>query len=450
MSSSRNKFHSDFKIAVATGLIPVYALAFLPKSTRYNLLNISPEEFADLIGLDYSSLNISKHEIIENFALTKRFAQSISSQRLFKTIFRVHYIIISIYSSLISISFKDLKIKRKVINCINRFKHIIGFDRALRYFNISKSAFYSWSKQLSLKCFDSPVGKCLKIWTTQLTKIEVDTLKNIITEKLKLFWPLSSIWGFAFSKNIISFSYSTFLKYVKILKLDKNIYRFKRTRKTGLVSSAPNQFWNADVTIYKLLNGLKAYIYLLIDNFSNYILSWRVSAELSSAIRKETVEQAYLIYGNHNPHIIYSDVFPLLNAELTIENYYTHLITDGGPENKGELDIYLNNPDVKIRKLIALQDIDYSNSAIEALNKTAKYQYLHLKNIPDIQALISTLDTWIPIYNIERPNCKGKYLLTPSEIYNGKTIDKTIIKTRLIQAKNDRIIYNKLNPCGVC
>lgn len=168
--------------------------------------------------------------------------------------------------------------------------------------------------------------------------------------------------------------------------------------------TAPNQFWNADVTIYKFHSSVKAYIYLLIENFSNFILSWKISTELSSAIRKETVEQAYLKYGNYNPFIIYSDVFPLLNVELTIENYYIHLMTDAGPENLGELDTYLNNPAVKIKKLIALKDINYSNSAIEALNKTAKYQYLHLNNIPDIDVLISTLDKWIPIYNNERPN----------------------------------------------
>ncbi len=125
-------------------------------------------------------------------------------------------------------------------------------------------------------------------------------------------------------------------------------------------------------------------------------------------------------------------------------------MTDAGSENKGCLDDYLNYPDIKIRKLIALKDINYSNSAIEALNKIVKYQRLHLVNVSDIDTLTETLDKWIPVYNNERPNRKGNYLLTPNEIYNGKTIDKTEISNRILKAKAERIAYNKKNSCGVC
>jgi hypothetical protein len=73
-----------------------------------------------------------------------------------------------------------------------------------------------------------------------------------------------------------------------------------------------------------------------------------------------------------------------------------------------------------------------------------------LINIPDIDSLIHTLDKWIPIYNNERTNSKGQYLLTPFEIYNGKTIDKTAFKERLILAKAERISFNKQSSCGIC
>jgi hypothetical protein len=165
---------------------------------------------------------------------------------------------------------------------------------------------------------------------------------------------------------------------------------------------------------------------------------------------KETVEKFYNKYGYLSTNVIYSDVFPLINADLTIENYYIHLITEGGSENKGELNTYLQNPDIKLKKLIAYQDIAYSNSAIEAFNKIVKYQELHLKNIPDIDTLERTLSDWIPIFNNQRPNRKGKYLLTPSELYNSNTIDPLRIKKRLDQARIDRIRFNKIYSCGIC
>ena len=240
-----------------------------------------------------------------------------------------------IYNTIVSIfitygfyNLKNINTKRKIVNAITRVKNIIGFDRAIRYFKITKSTFYNWQKQFEYKCSDSVVGLCLKFFPSQLTKIEVDTLKRIILDKIKLFWPLASIWGYAFSHGIINFSYSTFLKYVKLLKIE--IKKYIRKRKPGLRATRINQFWHADVTILKLINGIKIYIYLLIDNFSNFILSYRISSTLSANTRKDTVEEAYEKYGECNPEIIYSDVFPILNADLSIDNFYIHLVTDDG------------------------------------------------------------------------------------------------------------------------
>jgi hypothetical protein len=114
------------------------------------------------------------------------------------------------------------------------------------------------------------------------------------------------------------------------------------------------------------------------------------------------------------------------------------------------VDIYLSDPDIKIRKLIALKDIRYSNSPIEAANKILKYQELHLINIPNLTALIAALDKWIPVFNNERPNRKGGYLLTPYEIYNGKTIDKNEINSRYLIAKTERITQNRKAVCELC
>jgi hypothetical protein len=447
---NRNRFHSDYKIAIALNLISPNDLKYLPKSTRSRLLNTSFEEFADLIGLNKSSsFDFSNPDLPEKLDIIRKFARSNTAIRLFKAALMIYNTIVSIFLTYGFFNIKEINVKQKIVSTINRVKNIIGFDRAVRYFKIAKSTCYNWLKQISYSCTDSTNGLCLRFFPSQLTIMETDSFKEIVINKLKLFWPFSSIWGYAFSKGIINFSYTTFLRYIKMLKLGDKIRRYKRKRKQGLVTTAPNQFWHADVTIYKTLNGIKTYIYLLIDNFSNFILSYRVSTTLSATIRKETVKDAYDKYGNHNPKIIYSDVFPLLNADLTIENYYTHLLTDGGSENKGALD-YLRDPDVRIKKLIAMQDIDYSNSAIKALNKIVKYQDLHLVNIPDVETVELNLNEWIPVYNNERPNRKGCYLMTPFEIYNGKIIDKTSIKKRINQARTERILYNRTHSCGIC
>ena len=50
--------------------------------------------------------------------------------------------------------------------------------------------------------------------------------------------------------------------------------------KVGLRTGAPNEAWHIDVTIIKLLDGTKAYVHAVIDNFSRRILAWTVAGRL--------------------------------------------------------------------------------------------------------------------------------------------------------------------------
>ena len=50
--------------------------------------------------------------------------------------------------------------------------------------------------------------------------------------------------------------------------------------KVGLRTHAPNEAWHIDVTIIKLLDGTKAYVHAVIDNFSRRILAWTVAGRL--------------------------------------------------------------------------------------------------------------------------------------------------------------------------
>jgi len=88
----------------------------------------------------------------------------------------------------------------------------------------------------------------------------------------------------------------------------------KEKYSTGLRASYPDQIWHADITIVKTLDGMKYYVYLLMDNFSRFILSWRIEEVVSGRIRVETIREACKKYHDKN-------------------NIMTTLITDGGPEN---------------------------------------------------------------------------------------------------------------------
>jgi transposase InsO family protein len=47
--------------------------------------------------------------------------------------------------------------------------------------------------------------------------------------------------------------------------------------KIGLRTSRPNEIWHIDTTVIRLLDGTRAYLDAVIDNFSRRILAWRVA-----------------------------------------------------------------------------------------------------------------------------------------------------------------------------
>ena len=53
--------------------------------------------------------------------------------------------------------------------------------------------------------------------------------------------------------------------------------------KEGLRTTKPNEAWHVDTTVFRLLDGSKAYVQAIIDNYSRRILAWRISGKLEPA-----------------------------------------------------------------------------------------------------------------------------------------------------------------------
>jgi len=176
---------------------------------------------------------------------------------------------------------------------------------------------------------------------------------------------------------------------------------------------------------------MKYYVYLLMDNYSRFILNYQVSDRVSAKIRLESIRQAYEKY-IRNP---FEDV---------------QLIVDGGVENNNKaIDDYTNLDEVSIRKLIAGKDIRFSNSMVEAQNKILKYHYLFKHSSYDIHELRKLLDWIIRDYQYNRPHHSLKGL-TPFEALCGQQVPKDLWKKQALEARQVRIQENTSKSCGVC
>lgn len=85
---------------------------------------------------------------------------------------------------------------------------------------------------------------------------------------------------------------------------------------------------------------------------------------------------------------------------------------------------------------------------IEAANKQLKYQFLYHQSIPDYESLKEFLQKAVEDYNNRPHHCLNG--LTPLDVLNGKTFNKTYYKQQILNAKLNRIIENKRTNCSHC
>jgi putative transposase len=185
-----------------------------------------------------------------------------------------------------------------------------------------------------------------------------------------------------------------------------------------------------DVTIFRPLDHTRVYLYFLIDNFSRFILNWKASISYSAEITFQNISEAYDKY-----HL--NQINPVID-----------LICDGGSENKGEVDAYVNGPTSNIQKLIAQTDIIFSNSMVEAVNKRMKYDFLFTTKLLNIEQTKQYL-----IYAIEQYNNKphsSLFGLTPHEVFNGAIPDKDMFRQAMRHAALKRKEINLKQECLNC
>ena len=192
----------------------------------------------------------------------------------------------------------------------------------------------------------------------------------------------------------------------------------------------PRQDNHADVSIFRLLDNTKAYIYLIVDNYSRKILGWKVSKYYRSSIMFENLKEVYEKYKLEQLHP------------------FCDLLVDDGVENKGAVDEGIINEPLFINKLIAQKDIIFSNSMIEAINKRLKYDFLYTREYTDINELQRNFENVIEtMNNLPRAVLFG---LSSDEVFDGAIPNKYLYSPQMYNAKIERKRANLNLSCDEC
>lgn len=160
-----------------------------------------------------------------------------------------------------------------------------------------------------------------------------------------------------------------------------------------LTIDRPGQVWSTDITFIPMDRGW-LYLTAVLDWFSRYVLSWRLSNTLDSLFCLEALEEA--LAGHDRPEIF--------NSDQGVQ--FTSTAFTGRLEREG-ISISM---DGRGRAL--------DNVFVERLWRTVKYEEVYLKGYRDGQDAHQGLSRYFPFYNQKRSHQSLDYL-TPAAVYFG-------------------------------
>ena len=182
----------------------------------------------------------------------------------------------------------------------------------------------------------------------------------------------------------------------------KAIYRRPRTSKpamghklypyllNGIAINRPNQVWAADITYIPMARGF-LYLVVIMDWYSRYILSWRLSNTLDANFCVDALQEAL---GKGRPEIFNTDQ----GAQFTGEAF-TGLLEQHG-----------------IRISMDGKGSYTDNLFIERLWRTVKYEEVYLKAYQDGRDTRIGIGDYFRFYNTERLHQALRYR-TPAEVF---------------------------------
>ena len=149
---------------------------------------------------------------------------------------------------------------------------------------------------------------------------------------------------------------------------------------SGLKIDRPNQVWSTDITYIPMAKGF-VYLVAIIDWYSRYVLSWRISNTLDSDFCVDALNDARRAYGQ--PEIFNTDQ----GSQFTSDKFINAL---------------KENEDIRISMDGKGRWVD--NVFVERLWRSLKWEEVYPKCYDTVFEAKAGISTWMNFYNQERPH----------------------------------------------
>jgi putative transposase len=178
--------------------------------------------------------------------------------------------------------FPEGESKRILLRAIERSGKVLPLHAALRIARLSSSRYHSWCRA-EAGCDLDDQSSCPQVVPTRLTPKEVETMQEMVESDDSRHMSLRGLALHAQRIGKIFASPSTWYRLVQISGWRRPRNRvYPAKPKIGIRACAPGELLHLDVTIIRLLDGTKAYLHAVIDNYSRRILAWTLEDRLGS------------------------------------------------------------------------------------------------------------------------------------------------------------------------
>lgn len=283
-----------------------------------------------------------------------------------------------------------------------------GVKRTLKELKVNRSTFYNWYARYQQYGYDGLVDKQpqRKHYWNQIP----DVIKEQVV-KVALEYPEKS------SREVAAF----YTEYYRYYVSESSVYRILKQRGLitppvfSLISAADefkdktsrvNEMWQTDFTYLMVKGWGWYYLSTILDDYSRYIVSWKLCKTMKDEDVKAAIEEAY-----QKHHIPRED-----RPRLLSDNGSCYIA-------KG-LRKYLNF--VGMDHVRGAANHPQTQGKIERYHRSMK-TLLHMDNYFSPEELESKIDQWVNYYNCERYH-EALNNLTPADVYFGR--DKQKIKER--------------------
>ena len=288
--------------------------------------------------------------------------------------------------------------KARLLRAVERGRDVLPLRKALATIGLSASRLHAW-KRAERGCDLDDHSSCPNTSPHRVTSTEVDAIKEMVTSPDYRHVPTGTLAVLAQRIGRVCASATTWRRLVR-----ERGWRRPRARvhpakpKVGIRAEKPNEIWHIDTTIIRLVDGSKAYLHAVIDNFSRRILSWRMGASF-------------------DPGNTLAVLLEASQASASPEGDTPMVLADGGVENVNKnVDELIESG--LLRRVLALTELRFSNSMIEAWWRALKHQWLFLNTLDSVETVEKLVRFYVTEHNQRLPHSafRGQ---TPDEMYFG-------------------------------